>query len=96
MWFKRLPNKLETFFLTSICHNLTPVKKRACKKQKRMHVLKKENNNNNNINGTGLANKLEFNVYNGNFFFKNSQWSYRKYYSLPSTIDERSIALFSR
>ena len=57
---------------------------------------KKKSNSNNNINGTGLANKLKFNVCHGNFFFKNSQWSYRKYYSLPSTIDERGIALFSQ
>ena len=59
-----------------------------------MHVLQKKINN--NINGTGLANKLKFNVYHGNFFFKNSQRSYGKHYrySLLSTLDERGIALF--
>ena len=65
-----------------------------------MHVLQKKinNNNNNDINGTGLANKLKFNVYHGNFFFKNSQRSYGKHYrySLLSTLDERGIALFSQ
>ena len=66
------------------------------KTNKQTNKKTNKNNSNNNINGTGLANKLKFNVCHGNFFFKNSQWSYRKYYSLPSTIDERSIALFSQ
>ena len=70
--------------------------KSACTLKTNKQTKQTKNNSNNNINGTGLANKLKFNVCHGNFFFKNSQWSYRKYYSLPSTIDERSIALFSR
>lgn len=49
-------------FFKCICHNLTPVKKRKCKKQKRMYVSKKQKKI--IINGTGLANKLKFNICN--------------------------------
>ena len=36
-------------------------------------------------NSTGLANKLKLNDDDNDLFFKNSQWSYRKYYSNPTT-----------
>ena len=53
-------------FFKCICHNLTPVKKRKCKKQKRTFkacTLKKKKKKI-IINGTGLANKLKFNICN--------------------------------
>ena len=49
-------------FFKCICHNLTPVKKRKRKKQKACTF--KKNKKKIIINGTGLANKLKFNICN--------------------------------